>query len=115
MTKPECPYCGATKGLRVACDGGGFVAPDYICADCFMGQDEGPCFDDLAEAPRIFELCEHCGGEGVMYRQHWWYGGDEVPDGDCPVCDGKGVVEIEVLPIEMDDLDEIAGDFAEVA
>jgi hypothetical protein len=48
--KPECPYCGATKGLRVKCDGGGYIAPDYICEECFTGTDTGPCFDDLVPA-----------------------------------------------------------------
>lgn len=43
----ECPYCGTTEGLRVACDGGGYIAPDYICEVCFTGQDDGPCSDDL--------------------------------------------------------------------
>jgi hypothetical protein len=47
--KPECPYCGATEGLRVACKGFGPFAPDYICETCFTGQDDGPCFDDLPE------------------------------------------------------------------
>jgi DnaJ-class molecular chaperone len=61
--------------------------------------------------PRIFEPCEHCGGEGIMYRQHPWHGGVEVPDGECPACNGEGVVEIEFQPIEMEDLDEISGDF----
>lgn len=46
---PECPYCGATEGLRVKCDGGGYIAPEYTCADCFTGQDDGPTFDDLLE------------------------------------------------------------------
>lgn len=45
----ECPYCGQTEGLRVACDGGGYIATDYICAACFTGQEDGPCFDDLPE------------------------------------------------------------------
>jgi hypothetical protein len=47
--QPECPYCGATEGLRVACDRWTIEAPDYICADCFTPPDDGPCFDDLAE------------------------------------------------------------------
>jgi hypothetical protein len=46
-TEPECPYCGATDGLRMKCDGGGYVAPEYTCGDCFTGTDDGPCFDDL--------------------------------------------------------------------
>lgn len=29
--KPECPYCGATEGLRMVHDGGGFVEPEYTC------------------------------------------------------------------------------------
>lgn len=46
---PECAYCGATEGLRVKCDGGGYIAPEYTCEDCFTGTDTGPCFDDLKE------------------------------------------------------------------
>jgi hypothetical protein len=48
--KPECPYCGATDGLRMKCDGGGYVAPEYTCEGCFTGTDDGPNFDDLPEA-----------------------------------------------------------------
>jgi len=45
---PECPYCGATTGLRIECQGDGLrVQTDYICADCFRGADDGPSFDDL--------------------------------------------------------------------
>lgn len=47
--KPTCPYCGATEGLRVKCDGGGYIAPEYTCEDCFTATDTGPCFDDLPE------------------------------------------------------------------
>lgn len=43
-----CPYCGTTHGLRIASrDPRIGHAPDFICADCFTGQDDGPCFDDL--------------------------------------------------------------------
>lgn len=45
--KPTCPYCGAQSGLRIQCDGGGYMEPDYICEACFRGTDDGPCFDDL--------------------------------------------------------------------
>jgi hypothetical protein len=63
--------------------------------------------------PRI-ELCEYCGSEGRIYRGH---PNDPEPrdDGPCPVCEGKCEVEIWTLPIEMEDLDEIAGDFEEAA
>lgn len=45
---PACPYCGTTHGLRITGrDPRIGYAPDYICADCFTGQDDGPCFDDL--------------------------------------------------------------------
>ena len=52
-SKPECPYCGITEGLRIKSDGGlstfGFLLmpPEYTCEDCFAGTDDGPCFDDL--------------------------------------------------------------------
>lgn len=46
-TKAECPYCGATEGLRIKCGGGGFESPEYTCEACFIGIDTGPSFDDL--------------------------------------------------------------------
>lgn len=52
-THPECPYCGETAGLRIECRGDGMrVQTDYICAGCFRGTDDGPCFDDLPAAPQ---------------------------------------------------------------
>jgi hypothetical protein len=102
--KPECPYCGATEGLRVLCDGGGYIPPEYTCEACFTARDDGPCFDDLP----IVATCERCGGEGRIFSGH---PNDPHPrdEGPCPVCDGECVVEIECEPIEMDDLDEMAG------
>jgi hypothetical protein len=50
---PECPYCGATEGLRIKCDGFGIEAPEFTCEGCFTPADDGPCFDDLPIAPAI--------------------------------------------------------------
>lgn len=47
---PECPYCGATEGLRYLHRGYGSVAPEFICETDFTPSDDGPCFDDL---PRV--------------------------------------------------------------
>jgi hypothetical protein len=49
MVEPECPYCGATKGLRYKHRGYGPVAPEVTCEACFTPRDDGPCFDDLPE------------------------------------------------------------------
>jgi hypothetical protein len=46
-TKPECPYCGTTEGLRAIHKGCGSVPAEYTCEGCFTAQDDGPCFDDL--------------------------------------------------------------------
>lgn len=48
--KPECPYCGATEGLRIKCDSYGPIAPELTCEACFTGTDTGPSFDDLKPA-----------------------------------------------------------------
>ena len=50
-TFPTCSYCDATEGLRQHHDGGVYIAPDYVCEECFTGTDTGPCFDDLPLAP----------------------------------------------------------------
>jgi hypothetical protein len=70
------------------------------------GEDHGPYFFD--DSP-LFVNCEHCGTEGRIFRGH---PNDPHPHdaGPCPVCGGAGVVEIENEPIEMDDLDEMAGE-----
>lgn len=47
----ECPYCGATSGLRYKHRGYGPVAPEVTCEGCFTPRDDGPCFDDLPEVP----------------------------------------------------------------
>jgi hypothetical protein len=49
----ECAYCGTTNGLRIHHEPlpgwGERYEADYVCEDCFTGQDDGPCFDDLPE------------------------------------------------------------------
>lgn len=51
-----------------------------------------------------FINCEYCGTEGRIFRGH---PNDPHPRdaGPCPVCDGEGVVETEVEPVEMEDLE----------
>lgn len=49
MTIPECPYCGATTGLRMKHDGYGSIPAEYTCEGCFKGTEDGPGFDDLPE------------------------------------------------------------------
>lgn len=52
-----------------------------------------------------FVLCEACGSEGRILSSR--YGGndpDTIDCGPCPVCEGTGSMEIEVEPIEMEDL-----------
>jgi hypothetical protein len=49
-SRRECPYCGATEGLRIKSDGAGFDTPEYTCEGCFTASDEGPSFDDLPAA-----------------------------------------------------------------
>lgn len=52
VAKHECPYCGATDGLRIAQDGREYgLGVDLICEDDYSGGDEGPCFDDLPVWP----------------------------------------------------------------
>lgn len=53
QAKPACPYCGTTEGLRVKCDGSGYIAPEYTCEGCFTATDTGPCFDDLPVVERV--------------------------------------------------------------
>ncbi|WP_395451165.1 hypothetical protein ACHMW7_16060 [Aminobacter sp. UC22_36] len=50
-TKPECPYCGRTTGLRQVHEGCGSIPAEYTCEGCFTATDTGPCFDDLPLAP----------------------------------------------------------------
>lgn len=47
----ECPYCGATNGLRIARQDPRTGVIDPICGDCFTSMDDGPCFDDLPLLP----------------------------------------------------------------
>ncbi len=47
---PTCDYCGAGGDVRVESEGCGRVKPSLVCEDCFTGQDDGPCFDDLQTA-----------------------------------------------------------------
>lgn len=47
----ECPYCGTVHGLRITRRDPRTGEIDAICAKCFTAKDDGPCFDDLEEAP----------------------------------------------------------------
>lgn len=51
--------------------------------------------------------CEACQSEGRIYRGQFE---DERDCGECPYCDGTGGEIITVQPIEMDDLDAMAGE-----
>lgn len=50
-----------------------------------------------------FVLCERCGSEGRLYSGH---PNDPHPrdEGECPNCRGSGLEEIDVEPVEMEDL-----------
>lgn len=54
--------------------------------------------------------CEECGGEGAVEIRHPLYGSAYCPepwaDRECMDCDGRGVVEVAVDPIDIDDLEE---------
>jgi len=51
------------------------------------------------------QLCENCGGEGMLYTSR--YGGND-PDvwstGECPVCDGTGYELVETEEIDEEDI-----------
>ena len=51
-------------------------------------------------------LCETCQSEGRILRSNG--GPDDIDCGECPNCQGAGVVLIEVRPIALEDLDNIA-------
>ena len=51
---PTCDYCGTGEDIRVNCPGfyyrGKNHPAELVCEECFTGQDDGPCFDDLQTA-----------------------------------------------------------------
>jgi len=47
---PTCDGCGSGGDIRVHTDGWGRIPPGLTCEECFTGQDDGPCFDDLQTA-----------------------------------------------------------------
>ncbi len=55
---PQCDWCGNWRDVRVQSEGGRAfgitVKPALTCEDCFTGQDDGPCFDDLQTAEEYF-------------------------------------------------------------
>ena len=65
-TKPECPYCGRTTGLRQVHEGCGSIPAEYTCEGCFTASDTGPCFDDLPLAPITMTPRE--AGEAAFYE-----------------------------------------------
>ena len=51
MSPPCCDYCETTEGIRIISrEPWGQERPSgYICPECFVGRDDGPCFDDLEQ------------------------------------------------------------------
>ncbi len=50
LLRPACAYCDQDDPAKlrvIDCDG--YIPDDYICAECFTGTDDGPCWDDLPE------------------------------------------------------------------
>jgi hypothetical protein len=47
-------------------------------------------------------LCETCGSEGRIYRQHACNPYEEADHGECPECRGTGLALIEVCPVDME-------------
>lgn len=68
-TAPACAYCDGLDNVRMRCDGGGFIAPDYVCAECFKPRDDGPCFDDLPAAENQFTSRRLAGSQGQPLQQ----------------------------------------------
>jgi hypothetical protein len=63
---------------------------------------------DFDAQPR-FVNCEVCGTEGRLLTNDG--GPDDVDHGPCPICNGDRVVEVETLPVDMDDIENDANDF----
>ena len=64
--------------------------------------------------PRIV-LCDHCGSEGRVrtgFYSHDQYGNEMLDERECPSCEGTGGEIIETQPIDMRDLDIMAGEAA---
>ena len=59
-------------------------------------------------SPRIV-LCEACGSEGRILRAEYSTDPNPRDCGPCPYCKGTGGEIIETQPIEMEDLEEMAG------
>jgi hypothetical protein len=53
-----------------------------------------------------FVLCEACQSEGRIYRGLYE---DERDCGECPVCEGTGLMEIKVEFITMGDMEDYYG------
>ncbi len=45
---PQCDYCYSTNVRMTSneIEGRGIIPPSYFCEDCFVGTDNGPCWDD---------------------------------------------------------------------
>lgn len=59
-------------------------------------------------SPRIV-LCEACGSEGRILRAEYSTDPNPRDCGPCPYCEGTGGEIIETQPVDMDDLDAMAG------
>jgi hypothetical protein len=63
-------------------------------------------------------LCEACGSEGRFYVDTFMRdrnGEAIMADELCPYCEGTGGEIITVQPIELEDLDAIAGEIVDVS
>ena len=52
---PTCNWCGGGDDVRVLNKADKVFGADLICADCFTGKGDGPCFDDLQPAAEYYQ------------------------------------------------------------
>jgi hypothetical protein len=70
-----------------------------------MGADPGPTISDIFGAWDVRVLvCEECGGDGGWDYQA---GPHRVAHQTCRGCDGKGHIEVEFLPIGIEDAESV--------
>lgn len=82
-------------------------ATDPWTCNCLQSGLGGDCDGSCQHPPPLFVACEFCQTEGRIYTQRGNHPDDVTDHGECPVCHGVCIVEVEAKPATLEDMQNV--------